>query len=82
MVLAFVTHLKLYLYQLILPYLSSLASSNSFKKSVAIHKSVRKEGTAMMIAVEILGAIASALTIFSVGVAVGKFLEQCKNDRH
>lgn len=35
----------------------------------------------MMIAVEILGAIASALTIFSAGVAVGKFLEQRKNDR-
>lgn len=35
----------------------------------------------MMTAVEIIGAIASAITIFSAGVAIGKFLEH-KNDRH
>ncbi len=35
-----------------------------------------------MIAVEVIGAIASAVTIFSAGVAVGKHLaENNKNDR-
>ena len=34
-----------------------------------------------MIALEILGAIASAVTIFSAGVAVGKNIEHSKNDR-
>ena len=35
----------------------------------------------MMIALEILGAIASAVTIFTAGVAVGRFIEHSKNDR-
>ena len=35
----------------------------------------------MMIALEIFGAVAAALTIFSAGVAVGRFIEH-KNDRH
>lgn len=34
----------------------------------------------MTIAIEIIGAIASAFTIFSAGVAVGRFIEH-KNDR-
>jgi uncharacterized protein with PQ loop repeat len=34
----------------------------------------------MMIVVEILGAAASIITIFSAGVAVGRILER-KNDR-
>jgi hypothetical protein len=34
----------------------------------------------MMIVVEILGAVASIITIFSTGVAVGRSLER-KNDR-
>lgn len=36
-----------------------------------------------MIAIEIVGAIASALTIFSAGIAVGKFIasKDSKNDR-
>lgn len=34
----------------------------------------------MTIAIEIIGAIASAFTIFSAGVAVGRFIER-KNDR-
>lgn len=33
-----------------------------------------------MMIVEILGAIASIITIFSAGIAVGRFLER-KNDR-
>jgi hypothetical protein len=33
----------------------------------------------MMIVVEIFGAIASAITIFSAGVAVGKNIERKKN---
>ena len=39
-----------------------------------------KEGSAMMIALEIFGAVAAALTIFSAGVAVGRYIEH-KNDR-
>ena len=35
----------------------------------------------MMIAIEIIGALASIITIFSAGVAVGKFIEHNKNDR-
>ena len=35
----------------------------------------------MMIALEILGAVAAALTIFSAGVAVGRYIEHNKNDR-
>jgi F0F1-type ATP synthase assembly protein I len=38
-----------------------------------------KGGPAMMIVVEILGAAASIITIFSAGVAVGRILER-KND--
>lgn len=34
----------------------------------------------MMIVVEVLGAVASIITIFSAGVAVGRYIEQ-KNDR-
>lgn len=34
----------------------------------------------MMIALEIFGAVAAALTIFSAGVAVGRIIER-KNDR-
>ena len=34
----------------------------------------------MTMAIEIIGAIASAFTIFSAGVAVGRFIEH-KNDR-
>lgn len=36
-----------------------------------------------MMAIEIFGAVASALTIFSAGVAVGKFIasKDSKNDR-
>jgi uncharacterized protein with PQ loop repeat len=34
----------------------------------------------MMIVVEVLGVIASVLTIFSAGVAVGRYIER-KNDR-
>ena len=34
-----------------------------------------------MIVLEIFGAIASALTIFSAGVAVGRYFSN-KNDRH
>ncbi len=35
----------------------------------------------MMIAIEIVGAIASVITIFSAGIAVGRFIEHNKNDR-
>ena len=35
----------------------------------------------MMMALEMLGAIASAVTIFSAGIAVGRFIEHSKNDR-
>lgn len=35
----------------------------------------------MMIALEIFGAVAAALTIFSSGVAVGRYIEHNKNDR-
>lgn len=35
----------------------------------------------MIMAIEILGAIASAITIFSAGVAVGRFIEHSQNDR-
>ncbi len=35
----------------------------------------------MMIALEIFGAAAAALSFFSAGVAVGRFIER-KNDRH
>ena len=48
------------------------------KPEMGIHG---KEGSAMMIALEIFGAVAAALTIFSAGVAVGRFIEH-KNDRH
>lgn len=34
----------------------------------------------MMIVVEVLGAVASIITIFSAGVAAGRYLEH-KNDR-
>lgn len=34
----------------------------------------------MMIVVEVLGAVASVFTIFSAGVAVGRYIEH-KNDR-
>lgn len=34
-----------------------------------------------MIALEVIGAIASVITIFSAGVAVGRFIEHKKNDR-
>ena len=35
----------------------------------------------MMIALEIFGAVSAVLTIFSAGVAVGRFIEHNKNDR-
>ena len=35
----------------------------------------------MMIALEFFGAVAAALTIFSAGVAVGRFIEHSKNNR-
>ncbi len=35
----------------------------------------------MTLAFEVVGAIASALTIFTAGVAVGKYLSNSKNDR-
>ena len=36
----------------------------------------------MMIAIEILGAVAAVITIFTAGVAVGRLLaKQSKNDR-
>ena len=35
----------------------------------------------MMMALEMLGAMASAVTIFSAGFAVGRFIEHSKNDR-
>jgi hypothetical protein len=35
----------------------------------------------MMIAIDVIGALASAITIFSAGVAVGRFIEHNKNDR-
>ena len=34
-----------------------------------------------MIVVEIIGAIASVVTIFSAGVAVGRYISSRKNDR-
>ena len=34
-----------------------------------------------MIVVEIIGAIASAITIFTAGVAVGSYITSRKNDR-
>ena len=39
-----------------------------------------RRDSAMMIALEIFGAVAAALTIFSAGVAVGRYIEH-KNDR-
>lgn len=36
----------------------------------------------MMIAIEIIGSAAAVITIFSAGVAVGRFINQNKNDRH
>lgn len=35
----------------------------------------------MMIAFEVLGAAAAVITIFSAGVAVGRYIEHSKNDR-
>ena len=35
----------------------------------------------MMIAIEILGAAAAVITIFTAGIAVGRFIEHSKNDR-
>ena len=35
----------------------------------------------MVLAFEIVGAIASTITIFTAGVAVGRLLERNKNDR-
>ncbi len=35
----------------------------------------------MILAFEIIGAIASAITIFTAGVAVGKIIKNSKNDR-
>ena len=35
----------------------------------------------MVLALEVLGAIASAITIFTAGVAVGRFISNSKNDR-
>lgn len=35
----------------------------------------------MILALEIVGAFASVITIFSAGIAVGRFLENSKNDR-
>lgn len=35
----------------------------------------------MVLASEIAGAIASIITIFTAGIAVGKYLEHSKNDR-
>jgi len=40
-----------------------------------------KGGSAMMIALEIFGAVAASITIFSAGVAVGRYIYQNKNDR-
>ena len=34
-----------------------------------------------MMTLEILGAIASVITIFTAGVAVGRYIEFSKNDR-
>ena len=34
-----------------------------------------------MIVVEIIGAVASVVTIFSAGVAVGRYISSRKNDR-
>jgi len=34
-----------------------------------------------MIVMEILGAVSAAITIFSAGIAVGRFIEHNKNDR-
>lgn len=39
-----------------------------------------KGGAAMMIALEIIGPAAAVITIFSAGVAVGRFLSK-QNDR-
>lgn len=35
-----------------------------------------------MITFELFGAIASAITIFTAGVMVGRYIESNKNDRH
>lgn len=35
-----------------------------------------------MMTLEILGAIAASITIFTAGVAVGRYIEHSKNDRH
>jgi hypothetical protein len=35
----------------------------------------------MMMTMEILAAIASVITIFTAGVAVGRYIESSKNDR-
>ncbi len=34
-----------------------------------------------MMTLEILGAIAASITIFTAGVAVGRYIERSKNDR-
>ncbi len=34
-----------------------------------------------MIVMEILGAVAAVITIFSTGIAVGRYIEHNKNDR-
>ncbi len=36
----------------------------------------------MTIAIEIIGALASAITIFTAGVAVGRYISNNKNNRH
>ncbi|MBQ0027134.1 MAG: hypothetical protein KBS96_00885 [Lachnospiraceae bacterium] len=41
---------------------------------------VERRLSVMMIAFEILGAAAAVITIFTAGIAVGRFLER-KNDR-
>lgn len=35
----------------------------------------------MIVVIEIAGAFASVITIFSAGIAVGRFIEHNKNDR-
>ncbi len=35
----------------------------------------------MVLASEIVGAIASVITIFTAGIAVGRYIEHSKNDR-
>lgn len=51
------------------------------RSNTPLRESTKKEGTAMILALEIVGAAASVITIFTAGIAVGRFIEHSKNDR-